>query len=471
MHVVLLSFVVDVSGYLNCFSSTRREKGCFLKEVDYIDLANVEKHANDPGKIGCKGILYDATLPIPTDLLPWLQELSTKVEKSCKARNVHYTCSRLYGQVISFSACLRAVKNDLDVNSSGIKGQTMLHMAFCQRNYLMQMLLLGKGASLALTDSEGNYPFVQCNSDGYGTKQNVNILEKYFVSLLRSPYPTEKLCGVRAARLCQKLDEKDKLCFILCILDDSLYKHLRILNDSFRNGVKIVIQRFDNTESKLMGVYENSRTSTNAPENTSAGVTLEEYESLFSKHSNLNMITRATLRSKGFGNESHVISKESCAVLYCHHKGYKPYGEREFPKALGKYKTDIREGYFCFASNELKLGEKIKRSGMNKTGSLGGFVDLHEANTEKGFITCAHVFHASSELKAQSFRRGNTVYQVTDIGESAIGKIKEAVFTPDRQSQVSVDAALVEIHPGVRISGTFPDIGRHQLHFSGIYTY
>ena len=456
---------------MNCFSSTRREKGCFLKDVDYLDLANVEKHANDPGKIGCKGILYDATLPITTDLLPWLQELSTKVEKSCKARSLHYTCGRLYGQVISFSACLRAVKNDLDVNCPGIKGQTMLHMAFCQRNYLMQMLLLAKGASLALTDSEGNYPFVQCNIDGYCTKRNVKMLEKYFVSLLRSPFPTEKLCDLRAARLCQTINEKDKLCFILCILDDCFYKHFRILNDSFRNGVKIVIQRFDNTESKLMGVYENSSTSTNASENTSTGVTLEESESLFSKHSNLNMITEATLKSKGFGNENHVISKEYCVILYCYHKGYKPYGEKEFPKIIGKHKTDIREGYFCFASNELKLGEKIKRSGMNKTGSLGGFVDFHEANTEKGFITCAHVLHGSSELKAQSFRTGEMVYQVTGIGESAIGKIKEAVFTPDRQSQVSVDAALVAINPGVRISGTFPDIQRHQLNFSGIFTY
>ena len=466
-----MPFIVDVSGYLNCFSSTRREKDCFLKDVDYLDLANVEKHANDPGKIGCKGILYDATLPITTDILPWLQELSTKVEKSCKARNVHYRCSRLYGQVISVSACLRALKNDLDVNDPGTKGQTMLHMAFCQRNYLMQMLLLGKGGSLALTDSDGNYPFVQCNSDGYGTKENVKILEKYFVSLLRSSFPTEKLFDVRAARLCQNIDEKDKLCFILCILDETLYKHFRILHDSFRNGVKIVIQKFDNTESKLMGVYENSSTSTNSPENTSANISLEESESLFSKHSNLNMITRATLRSKGFGNESHAISKECCVILYCYHKGYKPYGEKEFPNMIGKYKTDIREGYFCFASNEMKLGEKIKRSGMNKTGSLGGFVDLHEANTEKGFITCAHVFHASSELKVQSFRKGDVVYQVTDIGECAIGKIKEAVFTPDRQSQVSVDAALVELNTGVRISGTFPDIQRHQLHFSGKYTH
>ena len=431
----------------------------------------LKKHANDPGKIGCKGILYDATLPITTDLLHCLQELSTKVEKSCKARNVHYTCSRLYGQVISVSVCLRALKNDFDVNSSSIKGQTMLHIAFFQKNYLMLMLLLGKGASLALTDSDGNYPFVQCNSDGYCTKQNVKILEKYFVSLLRLSFPTEKLCGVRAARLCQKIDEKDKLCFILCILDYSVYTHLKILNDSFRNGVKIVIQRFDNTESKLMGVYEKSSTSTNSSENTSTGVTLEESESLFSKHSNLNIITGGTLKSKGFGNESHVISEECCVILYCYHKGYIPYGEREFPKMIGKFKTDIRTGYVCFASNELKLGEKIKRSGMNKTGSLGGFVDLHEASTEKGFLTCAHVFHASSELKAQSFRRGDMVYKVTDIGESAIGKIKEAVFTPDRQSQVSVDAALVEINPEVRISGTFPDIERHQLHFSGIYTY
>ena len=237
---------------------------------------------------------------------------------------------------------------------------------------------------------------------------------------------------------------------------------LRKLNSTFKNGVKIVAKETVTLESKMLHRYE----AENRDSTKTVYLSADCAASIFDKHSNLNMVSISSLKSKRFGREYHTICRETCYTLYCDHKGFVPIREDEFPTHIGDYMTDVREGHCSFASNELLHGETIKRSNLDKTGTLGGFVDL--PNGHRGFLTCSHVLHTLDELISRSFKRDELVIQVKDGRECNIGKIKEAVFMTDSQSEVSVDATLVQIEGNTHGCGKFPYMEDHQRRFTGI---
>ena len=450
--------IIDVSGYLNCITPRKRTKNCFLKDLSYLDLANVETHNDDPGKITCQGILNMDTVPEIEDVHSWLESVTAKIIKSENTMEVHHKCCSIYGKAMSFAACQRALNARFDVNEDHTDGETMLHVAFRQNKYPLQIFLLNKGAIVTIVDTKNKLPYIDSNSIKQ-TKQNVHILEQYFISPLKSIL-SSKQCLARPARLCQDANNKT-LSFVMCVSGEHIPQTMEILNGTFRNGVQMVVRRSNYTESKLLNVYENSK----ARQDKVAFKSTEDANSLFSQHSNLNMISVTSQKSIGFGREKHCIIIENCIALLCDHKGFIPVGELNFPSRIGDLKTDVREGYCCFASNELKLGETIKRARIGKSGSLGVFVDM--SNGQKGIITCAHVLHTLDELRSRSYAKDESVLKVTESTEFVIGTIQEAVFTPNIPSEISVDAALVRLHSNIDIMGEFPDVVTYQRDHAG----
>ncbi|XP_061180849.1 uncharacterized protein LOC133189516 [Saccostrea echinata] len=151
-----------------------------------------------------------------------------------------------------------------------------------------------------------------------------------------------------------------------------------------------------------------------------------------------------------------------CVVIHCRVKGIVPFGESPFPTKIGEFPVDVREGYCDFASNQdkLQLGQKI--GPMNTQfdfGTLGGFVDL--PGSRKGFITCAHVVCPNDILQngnVQNFVENNEVMiadkSITTQREP-VGMVKKAAFQFGEETQVSVDAALIELCSRFPESGNF----------------
>ena len=450
--IILISFADPKDGY------------CFLRAYNYLDLANVETHDHIPVQNQCKDIMkivkqiddkYDNE---EDNSLVKLQELTLNLSDN-KNKSIH-RCFTLCGLVTSVMECRHAVNKKVRINNTDANGQTMLHMAFRQNNRGMQMLLLNAGADLTKRDANGCLPFVANNNDNPRTKNNVGMLEDYFKSPLKPYVTSTRQCNIRVARLCYDLNQQG-LYFVICIPENTKSTQITVLDNSYRNRVRIVVNQVDSNESKLVDFHEN--TCTGRGENVF--VQPEDSKKLFSRHSNVNMIMGSAFKSTGFGTEDHVIVRKACVTLYCYHKGYVPFGEESFPDKIGEYDTDVREGYCCFAANPLNIGDGISKR-RSQIGTLGGFVDLPDGR--KGLITCAHVLHSASDLKNERFGIGHSVSHLDGTTLREIGKIKKAVFTTDKPSEVSVDAALVEINPDVSISGHFTDVQTHQLYDLGM---
>ena len=368
----------------------------------------------------------------------------------------------LYGRLKSFAVCQDIVGRGFNVNAAYVDGMTLLHVAFLQNNYLLVYFLLEKGARITSPHSNKELPFMSSSFGAMQSKQNSGIVEDYLIFKLKPLIPKSTEFRIRHLRFCQDWNENGKIKFVISVSGRMPIDDMRTLNTTVKNGVRIVVKETDSTESKLMQRYENKSA------HLSASVHLSSHcaASLFNNHSNVNMVSVSNLKSKGFGKDSyHSISNETCITLYCDHKGLIPIGEDRFPTRIGEYVTDVREGYCTFAANELTHGETIKRSAFHKTGTLGGFVDL--PNRRKGFLTCAHVLHTLDELNSRSFKTNEVVALLKNNREYNIGKIKDAIFITGRPSEVSVDAAIVEIDENTCGSGNFPNIDVHQRNITG----
>ena len=426
------------------------KKKSFIEVSDYLDLAGVETYAHDSRK------------KRNGDFLTHLQEISQAI---LNYENTGHIYNARVRQVETFKECIDYLSADINqINSVNEKGQTLLHMAFNQHNYPLQMLLLHAGAALTIKDTEGNLPFVHGKKDGQNTKSNVTMLEYYFLLLVKQHINSATRCNICTARLCEDLNRNRDLCFVICVPEKPQPENIYDLNETHKNGIRIVVHKSINTESKVLGFYKNPIT------NQAADIKIkpEEHHALFSRHSNLNMIKGSSFKSKGFGGDNHVISKQPCVILCCYHKGYAPFGENEFPdKIEGHYQTDVQEG-FCYttANNKyLKSGHVIKRRGLDKFGTLGGFVKL--PGEKRGFLTCAHVLLHAHEWKFETSDKRDPVVQVVQGTPEEVGKIKKIEFTGQWKREfsqdnipqgASVDAALVELNPDVKLSGYFSDI-------------
>ena len=452
-HLSLANVERDYLNLANVEPHSMQTRDCFLRQVDYLNLSNVEPHSKDRSFKVCRDLMNDESFSNESGCHDWIKQFMALGSLDSDKEKAVHRCCELYGRLKSFAVCQDIVERGFNVNAADVDGMTLLHVAFLQNNYLLVYFLLEKGARITSPDSNNELPFM---SSSFGA-----IVEDYFILKLKPLIPKSRECRIRHLRVCQDWNENGKIKCVISIYGRMPINDMRKLNRTVKNGVGIVVKEINSSESKMMQMYETGTTHSAKRTYLSADCAA----SLFNNHSNLNMVSVSSIKSIRFGRKYHSISKETCITLYCDNKGLIPIGEDKFPTRIGKYVTDVREGYCSFAANELTHGETIKRSAFQKTGTLGGFVNL--PNGREGFLTCAHVLHSLDELYSSSFKKGENVALVKNSREYNIGKIEDAVFLTGRPSDVSVDAAIVEINDNARGSGNFPIIDARQRNITG----
>ncbi|OWF50624.1 hypothetical protein KP79_PYT22781 [Mizuhopecten yessoensis] len=189
-------------------------------------------------------------------------------------------------------------------------------------------------------------------------------------------------------------------------------------------------------------------------------------KTLWCNHSNLNIISVCTVRSKRKGG---ALEKCLCVVLYCSTKGVVPLGEKEFPStlALGEDDSidiDVREGYFEFGGyptkpstnhhDKLKMGCNIGAlPSQNGWGTLGPFVQYKGT---MGFLTCAHVLFDVAHQHSVDFTDNGSnqrlvVQPATDASSKSgnpCGFVHRVNFNPSMD--ISIDVAVVTISDETR---------------------
>ncbi|XP_062578316.1 uncharacterized protein LOC134240240 [Saccostrea cucullata] len=241
-------------------------------------------------------------------------------------------------------------------------------------------------------------------------------------------------------------------------------------------GIDIVLYNYTQLSDEANTVFKTTVTSgfgLNLPV-----ITEKEAKTLFKKHSNLTLISVSPFKSTGYLKGKHRIVEKTCISLLCLHKGYIPFGEREFPKQINGFDVDVQEGYCSFGSGRsIDFGGHIRRAkGINTpgNGSIGGFVDL--PNDTVGLITCAHVVFSSDELIIPNSEIQNYVlargidlnvefFDKNHHNFQVCGTIVDKCF-PLSSDNTSVDAALIKLDPTVNEYG-FPVTLPDQLYSAG----
>ncbi|KAL3888759.1 hypothetical protein ACJMK2_001119 [Sinanodonta woodiana] len=207
----------------------------------------------------------------------------------------------------------------------------------------------------------------------------------------------------------------------------------------------------------------------------------QNIDQLLKDHANIEMIGVSSVRSKNYGLKNAKLIRETCIVLYVHVKGVIPIGEEEFPRRIGNFPIDVREGKFIpYGRNpraneyhqRLLTGCQIVRQTAKSFGTIGGFLDLPGGGI--GLLTCAHVVLTDNERTQFINCRPD---QQTDLRKSVpwrtlkicqpdqyndFGTVKDFVLYPGSSSEVGIDAAVVKINNEARlpVSGEFPWDGR-----------
>ncbi|XP_062615999.1 uncharacterized protein LOC134277689 [Saccostrea cucullata] len=223
-------------------------------------------------------------------------------------------------------------------------------------------------------------------------------------------------------------------------------------------GVNLVLYNYTQPSDEAYTVFN----STEASSAIKLPVIAErEARKLFIRHSNLTLISASPFKSTGYSKGKHKVVRKPCISLLCLHKGYIPFGEKEFPKQINGFDVDVQEGYCSFGSGRsIDFGGHIRRArGINTpgNGSIGGFVDL--SNDAVGLITCAHVVFSSDELKISNayidkyVLDNDTDLEVEVFDKSqhkfqVCGSIVDKCF-PYLSNENSVDAALIQLDPTV----------------------
>ncbi|KAL3888777.1 hypothetical protein ACJMK2_001137 [Sinanodonta woodiana] len=198
---------------------------------------------------------------------------------------------------------------------------------------------------------------------------------------------------------------------------------------------------------------------------------------LLKDHANIEMIGVSSVRSKNYGPQDTKLIRETCIVLYVHVKGVIPIGEEEFPRRIGNFPIDVREGKFIPygrvpGANEyhqrLLTGCQIVRQTAKSFGTIGGFLDLPGGGI--GVLTCAHVVLTDKECEQfincrpeqQTDLRKSVPWRTLQICQpdhyNDFGTVKDFVLYPGSSSDVGIDAAVVKINNEARlpVSGEFP---------------
>ena len=184
----------------------------------------------------------------------------------------------------------------------------------------------------------------------------------------------------------------------------------------------------------------------------------EHAADLLKSHSNLQIVSASTIKSRQSGSVTEV---KTCIVLYVHIKGIIPFHEKPFPTTVGKFPTDIREGIFQrYAGPKLTIGCEIF-STYGLKGKLGAFVRFPTGKL--GCVTCWHMFDtpkSRDDLKRNKFDY-NVFQSPPRPGVRPFGLIIDKKHSPGNANEVGVDAALIEITDRLKI----PEDGRFHISY------
>ncbi|XP_062601682.1 uncharacterized protein LOC134263367 [Saccostrea cucullata] len=249
-------------------------------------------------------------------------------------------------------------------------------------------------------------------------------------------------------------------------------------------GVNLVLYNYTQPSDEGYTVFNSSSASFSSsnvpviPEN--------DARKLFKKHSNLTLISASPYKSSGYFKGKHVIVEKHCISLLCLHKGYIPFGERQFPKQINGFDVDVQEGYCSLGSDRsIDFGGHIRRAKRINTpghGSIGGFVDWPgDPRNPNGntvcLITCAHVVFSTEELKMSREELKDKLNKSSDFEVEVFDKNQHKfqvcghIVDKDfigRRSFIhnSVDAALIKLDPTLKEFG-FPVTQPNQLYSAG----
>ena len=201
--------------------------------------------------------------------------------------------------------------------------------------------------------------------------------------------------------------------------------------------------------------------------------------SLMKSHSNLNIVSASKLKCKHYGTKKVKYTGQTCITLYVQIKGVIPFFEEPFPKELGRFPVDVREGTFhTFGKNpddihpNLMMGCQIV-SAYNKAGTLGGFVQLQNGNI--GCLTCCHLFQTMQSI--QDYQKdplrlsyfNKDVFQPSPAPDFKFGNVAHFFKKEGDHENIGVDMALIEITNPLRYptTGGFPNA---ELPEAGKYT-
>ncbi|XP_061193827.1 uncharacterized protein LOC133202060 [Saccostrea echinata] len=272
---------------------------------------------------------------------------------------------------------------------------------------------------------------------------------------------------------CCECSQKNRLVIMM------LYKGSIEMKDGIPEkamGVKLVFYNYTQPSDEASIVFNSFSASCSSGD--LPVITENDARKLFKKHSNLTLISASPYKSSGYPKGKHIIVEKRCISLLCLHKGFIPFGEREFPKQINGFDVDVQEGYCSFGSGRsIDFGGHIRRAkGINTPGhgSIGGFVDL--SNGSVGLITCAHVVFSTDELfKTNSEIEDYVLCRDTDLkveffdknqhNFQVCGNIVNKCF-PTSIDDISVDAALIELDQSVNEFG-FPVALADQLYLAG----
>ncbi|XP_062604322.1 uncharacterized protein LOC134266104 [Saccostrea cucullata] len=205
-------------------------------------------------------------------------------------------------------------------------------------------------------------------------------------------------------------------------------------------------------------------------------------DSICRQHSNIEIIRGSLVRIKTNKAKKVQTISEPCIAIYCSYKGVVPIGEKEFPRVMDGYATDIREGFFHLHKNydiyansddllePLRMGASISKDqdGTGK-GTLGGFVELK--NGRVGFLTCAHIFHNAEEMMQRPLDIPFPIVQpsASKEGSQRCGKILKSAFPFSTiVDGVSVDATVVELTERVPDRALFANLTTARLKTLGL---
>ncbi|XP_048749793.2 uncharacterized protein LOC125661707 [Ostrea edulis] len=228
------------------------------------------------------------------------------------------------------------------------------------------------------------------------------------------------------------------------------------LSDTFW-GLDLVIRTKDecDKEAERLLIHENFEVDSFQHNS----VDFKKIENIFQCHSNVTLINTSSVRSKGYHTKSRKVVKTPTIVIHCQVKGVVPVGEGIFPQIIDDLPVDVREGVCHFAGKALRFSEEIRTENVQKTGTVGCFLDL-ENPKRKALLTCAHVVLPTNILKenksAEYIRRQEVC--VLDKEGKKIGEVEDTVFTHGDPTATSVDAALVEITDRRPCDGSFADV-------------